>query len=377
MPLCLDGRMLAAEATGVATYARTVRAALERVGAPPLILDDAARGRFGRTDGGARRWRRWFDARRGGAVRLTPEQGGLFARDIFSLAQARFARTGEILRLHAPGPSGLIHWTYPVAARIEGWRNVYTIHDVIPLTHPGLTGINAATLRTRLEAILPHAEAIITVSEHSRREIIRTLGVAPGRVRDAGIAVEAFPPEPPPLPMGLTAGGYFLFPGMVEPRKNLPRLAAAWRESGVRRPLIVTGPRGNDLADASGIIRLPYLPRATLLALIAGARALLFPSLAEGFGLPVAEAMALGVAVLTSAGGALEETAGGAALLVDPEDIAAIAAGIARLDGDDDLCASLRDAGLRRAQAAFGIEAFGRRLLEAYAEVVGVPGALP
>ena len=375
--LCLDGRMLAAEATGVATYARTVRAALARVGAPPRILDDATRGRFGDPEGRVRRWRRWYRAQRAGPLRLDREPGGFFAADVFALAQARFARTGRLLRLRAPGPPGVVHWTYPVAAVMEGWRNLYTIHDVIPLTHPELTRTDAAALRARLATILPHAAAIVTVSEHSRGEIIRALGVAPDRVVDAGLAVDFANPMPGELPPGLARDGYYLFHGTAEPRKNLPRIVAGWRASGVARPLVIAGPAGGEAVESPGVVRLPYLPRAALVALIAGARALLFPSLAEGFGLPVAEAMALGTPVLTAAGGALEETAGGAALLVPPDDVDAIGAAIARLDRDDLLRSELRARGLRRAETAFGLEAFGRRLLAAYAESVGVPPALP
>lgn len=369
-PLCLDGRMLGAKATGVATYARAVRAALDRVGAAPMILDDAARGRFGEPEARGRRWRRWLLNRSGAPVRLVREPGGLFAADVFALAQARFARTGQVLRLRAPGPPGVMHWTYPVAAAVEGWRNLYTVHDVIPLTHPELAAADASALRARLGALLPLAAGLLTVSEHSRAEIIRTLGVAPERVANAGLAVDV-DRVASALPAGLESGGYFLFHGAAEPRKNLPRIAAAWRASGVARPLVVAGPAGSNPAELAGATRLSYLPRAELLALVAGARALVFPSLAEGFGLPVAEAMALGTPVLTAAGGALEETAGGAALLVSPDDGGAIAAAIRRLDQDDALCAALAGAGRRRAAEAWGLEAFGRRLLAAYADFAG------
>lgn len=369
VPLCLDGRMLHARATGVATYARTVRSALARVGAPPLILDDATRGRFGEGRG---RWRRWLRLRRAAPLTLSREPDGFFARDVFALAQARFAKTGEVLRLHAPGPPGIVHWTYPVAAVIEGWRNLYTIHDVIPLTHPDLATTDAGALRRRLDALLPHAGGIVTVSDHSRGEILRALRIDPHRVVNAGLAADAATSSRGALPAGLVPGSYFLFHGAAEPRKNLPRIVAAWRASGTARPLVIAGPAGGGPADLGGAIRLPYLPRDTLTAVIASARALVFPSLAEGFGLPVAEAMALGVPVLTSAGAALAETAGGAALLVAPDQTQAIAAAIRRLDRDDALCDRLRIAGLARADAAFGIDAFGRRLLAAYAELAGV-----
>ena len=365
MPVCIDGRMLAARGTGVATYARTVRAALERVGRPPLILDDAARGRFGE-DARARRWRRWLRSRSDAPVRLRCEPGGLFAPEVFALAQARFARTGRVLSLRAPGPPGVVHWTYPVAAAISGWCNLYTVHDVIPLTHPALAETDGAALARRIAALRPHAAGWITVSQASRAEIVRELGIAPDAVASAGLAAEPEGPAPGPLPAALSAGGYFLFHGSDEPRKNLSRIIAGWRASGTARPLVIAGPAGDAFADPPGLVRLGYLPRAELLALIAGARALLFPSLAEGFGLPIAEAMALGTPVLTSLGGATEETADGAALLVNPTDAAAIGAAIARLDADDTLCRALGEAGRRRADEAFGVEAFGRRLLATY-----------
>lgn len=369
MPLCIDGRMLAARGTGVATYARTARTALARVEHPPLVLDDAARGRFGE-DAGARRWRRWLRARSDAPVRLRREAGGLFAPEVFALAQARFARTGRVLAVQAPGPPGVMHWTYPVAAAISGWCNLYTLHDVIPLTDPALATADGDALARRIAALRPHAAGWITVSEASRAEIVRVLGIAPEAVVSAGLAAEAEPPAAGALPAGLSPGGYFLFHGSDEPRKNLPRIVAGWRASCTARPLVIAGPTGaastDRPPDPPGVVRLGYLPSAELPALVAGARALLFPSLAEGFGLPIAEAMALGTPVLTSAGGATEETAGGAALLIDPADAAAIGAATARLDRDDALCAALGAAGRRRAAEAFGAEAFGERLLAAY-----------
>ena len=116
-----------------------------------------------------------------------------------------------------------------------------------------------------------------------------------------------------------------------------------------------------------GVWRAPWLERPALLELMRGARALLFATLAEGFGRPILEAMALGVPVLTSEGGATEEIAGGAALLADPLDTACLAAAIARLDRDAELRARLASAGRRRA-ASFAGEPM-RRLAEVYARL--------
>ena len=117
---------------------------------------------------------------------------------------------------------------------------------------------------------------------------------------------------------------------------------------------------------------LPYQPRETLAGLMKHARALLFPSLSEGFGLPVAEAMSLGTPVMTSATGATAEVGGDAALLVNPYDIDAMAMAIRRLDEDDELCDSLGVAGLRRS-LEFRTLPYARRLIALYADVMGLP----
>ncbi len=162
----------------------------------------------------------------------------------------------------------------------------------------------------------------------------------------------------------------------MEPRKNLLRLAQAHAAAGVAAPLVIAGPDGWQgreisarLARHPGVVRLPWLPRPLLLALMAGAAGLLMPSLAEGFGLPVAEAMALGAPVMTSRDGALAEIAGEAAMLVDPLDILAMAGAIAALAGDATLRGRLAAAGRRRAET-FTKAAHGRRLAEVYAEVL-------
>ena len=122
----------------------------------------------------------------------------------------------------------------------------------------------------------------------------------------------------------------------------------------------------DDLAATPGAIRIPYAERATLLGLIAGARALVFPSLAEGFGLPMVEAMALGTPVLTSDTGALAEIAGGATLTVDPTSVAAIRDALVRLAVDDGLAAELAARGSMRA-ATFSPHRFAARLADVYA----------
>lgn len=365
--MCVDGRLLAADATGVATYARTVVAALTATGDPPLILADGAGGRFAAAEGSVAKMRRWVAARTPRPLALVPQPGRLFAHDVFRRAQARFNASGHVLDLVAPGPPGVMHWTWPIPARVVGWANLYTVHDVIPLTAPALGTTDPAGFRARVEALLAGGGWLASVSGHAREEILATLDVAPERVLDCGSAVDVGTPAEP-LPHGLEPG-FFLFCGSTEPRKNLDRIVAGWRAAATSRPLVLVGhaPRGDRVA---GVIELGFVPRPLLLALLAAARALVFPTLAEGFGLPVVEAMALGTPVLTSNTGALAEVAGGAALAVDPCDVAAIGEAIRRLDREEALCAGLAAAGLRRARHFSPVD-FGARLRRAYGEIAG------
>jgi glycosyltransferase involved in cell wall biosynthesis len=187
---------------------------------------------------------------------------------------------------------------------------------------------------------------------------------------------------------GADTGGPFLFVGTLEPRKNLPRLLEAYRRfrdqaeaaGGPPPPdLSLVGGRGwGDSAlrgplcalERRGALRLEgYCQPARLWELYGAARALLFPSLHEGFGFPILEAMAAGLPVLTSDRGAMREVAGDAALLVDPEDSEAIAAALVRLDRDATLRARLIARGRERAQA-WSWERTAEATAAVYAEVV-------
>jgi len=187
---------------------------------------------------------------------------------------------------------------------------------------------------------------------------------------------------------GLPHRGYFLHFGAIEPKKNIGRLIEAYLSTGISAPLVLTGGRGwqaqeelrllvpDDEADtahgrrmAERVRRLEHLSRPLLAKLIRGARGVLFPSIWEGFGLPVLEAMQLGTPVLTSNQGALAEIAGDAGLLVDPYDVAAIAAGIRALDEDAALRGRLAAAG-PAAAARFSGQAYADRLEAMYARAV-------
>jgi glycosyltransferase involved in cell wall biosynthesis len=365
-PFAIDARMLGRQGTGVATYARALLAALELAGRAPYHIVDPSCSRPMAPAPPIARWIRWSAALVDRPRRLARSAGRLRGGDIFRLGQVHFDRHGTMLRLAAPDPPGIVHWTYPLPIRIEGWINIYTVHDAIPITHPELSQIDPSRHLRLIEAIAATAEHILTVSEAARHDIVAALACDASLVSAClpGLAIE---PSAAPMPPGLSPGGYLLSVGSVEPRKNLLRLTEAYRLSGTALPLVIAGPDGwraeeiaPRLGATPGVIRFPYVDRPTLMTLIAGARGLVFPTITEGFGLPIIEAMQLGTPVLTARGGATEEVAGGAALLADPLSVEELAGQIRRLS--DDATVATLIAGGRARGAAFTAEAFAERL---------------
>jgi alpha-1,3-rhamnosyl/mannosyltransferase len=194
--------------------------------------------------------------------------------------------------------------------------------------------------RLAVPRVVQAASAVIAISEFTKREVVEVLGTAPDKVHAIPIAV-----EPPFTAEGPRADGdYVLAVGTLEPRKNLGRVVEAARRIGAE--LRVVGAEGWGGVKVDG-----WAGRVSddeLAALYRGARAVAYPSLYEGFGLPVLEAMACGAPVVTSRGGATEEVADHAAVLVDPLDVASIAAGIDEAVSRRD---ELRAKGLERARA--------------------------
>jgi alpha-1,3-rhamnosyl/mannosyltransferase len=211
-----------------------------------------------------------------------------------------------------------------------------------------------------LPAALRRSRLIVTPSEQTRRDLLQEFPVA-GLAARAHVVPEAPAglPEGGSAPVGLRPG-YLLAVGTLEPRKNYPRLLAAYRRlrgsAGAAPALVVAGrPGWSDGAlerlvrSEPGVAYLGHVDDATLGALYEHAGALAFPSLYEGFGLPLVEAMARGVPALVSRAGALPEVAAGAAVEVDPESVEEIAQGLERLLGDAALRADLAERGRRRA----------------------------
>lgn len=296
-------------------------------------------------------------------------------------------------------PVALAHWTSPMAVKVKGCPNVYTIHDLIPLQYPHFVLDRAGRSSSLHAAIANEADLIITVSEDSKEAIVEMLKVPPDRVH------VTYQPTPP-LPSvsredserlvqsvyGVRAGDYALFLGAIEPKKNLKRLVEAFILANPGIPLLIAGPLGwlydSDLefikrvkknvaqnGGDNGVRRLGFLPRSHVTALLQCARFMTFPSVCEGFGLPVLEAMQMGVPVLTSNTSSLPEVAGDAAVLVDPLNVASMSSGIRALACDPGLRRDLVARGQLQAQK-FGRDIYVERLREAYARV-GVEVPLP
>jgi glycosyltransferase involved in cell wall biosynthesis len=281
----------------------------------------------------------------------------------------------------------LVHYTNYLAPVRSAVPYVVTVHDMSVSLMPHFHTLKKRLLTSRLVPLVARRAArVITPSESTRRDVVRLMGLDPSRV----IAVPQAPaPEfqpLPPDPARLEALGirspYLLYVGTLEPRKNLVRALRAFARVAPGLPdlqFVLVGQRGWKYArivaeaarpDLSGrVTLLGYVAEANLPALYANATAFLYPSLYEGFGMPVVEAMASGVPVLTSRSSSLTEIAEGAAVLVDPLDEIAIADGIVALATDDALRATLRTRGLERA-ASFTWERTARETAQAYREAL-------
>jgi alpha-1,3-rhamnosyl/mannosyltransferase len=198
---------------------------------------------------------------------------------------------------------------------------VFTVHDLAILRHPeAFPRWHRLYGKLGLRQALRAAHAVVAVSEFTKREVAELAGVPRERIHVIPNGVDPlFTPDGP-----AAVGSYVLAVATLEPRKNLARVVEAARLAGVE--LRVVGARGWGGVDVAGWVG--EVTDADLAELYRGARCVLYPSLYEGFGLPVMEAMASGVPVVTSRGTALEEVAGDAAVLVDPLDVEAIADGI-------------------------------------------------
>ncbi len=263
---------------------------------------------------------------------------------------------------------------------------VPTVHDLAFLRLPQTVQRETLdNLRRHLPGVLNAADALIAVSSATSADLERLGGVSARRIHVIHEGVDpAILAGNGTLPAGLPPR-YLLFVSTLEPRKNVVRLLEAFEQAvaaGYPGALVLVGRWGwhTEAAQAAlarspvreRIRHLDYLDRKVLSAVLRAAEALVFPSLLEGFGLPVLEAMACGVPVIISRAASLPEVAGGAALYVDPTRVADIAGAIVRLTGDPQLAACLAAAGRARA-ARFCWDDAARASATVFRRACGMP----
>jgi glycosyltransferase involved in cell wall biosynthesis len=233
--------------------------------------------------------------------------------------------TGEIDVAHA---TGLV----PCATAAP---LVVTVHDLAFVHDPGqFTRQGIRTMRRAIRVIARRADRVLCSSLATMRDC-EAAGLDPDVLRHVPLGVDLVDVDAATVERVrrkyLLPDEFVLFVGTLEPRKNLRRLVDAVRRDEVTLPLVIAGAAGwgaLDLDDTEDVTFLGFVSDDDLAALYAAATVFAYPSEREGFGLPVAEAMAQGTAVVTSRGTSTEEVAGGAAVLVDPFDVATIAQGI-------------------------------------------------
>lgn len=262
----------------------------------------------------------------------------------------------------------LLHYPANVGPLQGSGRNILTVHDLSFCHHPEwFTRSRAAYYRFAVPASARRAARIIADSEATRNDLVTLARVPEDRIDVVPLGVsENFQPADATAQAAVRTRyhlpeRFFLFMGTLEPRKNLPRLVEAWSSLAdvIPEDLVLAGRWGwrrEELMAAlvkSGqrerIHLTDYIAYADLPAVISAARAFVWPSLFEGFGLPPLEAMACGTPVLTSNTSSLPEVVGDAALLVDPKSPAEIAHGLRRLSEDNNLRADLAQRGRTRA----------------------------
>jgi alpha-1,3-rhamnosyl/mannosyltransferase len=277
--------------------------------------------------------------------------------------------------------------------------SVATIHDLsvfrFPEYHPAA---RAQMLQQEIANSVVRADRLIAVSDFVRQEIIEVFGVAPERVAAIhnGVAPGFHPrasTELTPLlnRRGLRCGSYVLCVATLEPRKNLTTLIHAYRllpePLRSRFPLVLAGPKGwgeigkldkeIDAGARKGWLRhIGYVNDAELPSLMAGAAGLAYPSLYEGFGLPLAEAMASGVPAVISNVSSLPEVAAGSALEVQPHDVDAMAMALQRMIEDS----AWRDSAIARGLAVarrYTWERAAAETVEVYQEILSKRGLAP
>ena len=322
MNVVVNGRFLERRITGVERYGREI---LSRLGNRP-VLSEGERPRVVRSEG--------------------------WAYGVRGHLWEQVALPGQV------GPDQIL-WSPANTGPLNVENQVLTLHDISPLEHPEwFQPVFTRWYRLFVPLLVRRVRRVVTPSEYIRVKLLRRFGLPAERVTvvPGGVDSRTFHP-------GVTSrldlpSRYALFVGSLQPRKNLARLLSAWGRMKDTVPdawLLIAGTGGSafrtiTLAAAERVKFLGAVPDADLPGLYASATVFILPSLEEGFGLPLLEAMASGTMVMTSRAGALPEVVGDSGMFFNPLDVAEIADTLGSGLQDADLRESLCEKGLDRAQ---------------------------
>ncbi|NOX33903.1 MAG: glycosyltransferase family 4 protein [Deltaproteobacteria bacterium] len=282
-------------------------------------------------------------------------------------------RESKIDILYSPVPGGMRHCPVP---------HLVTVHDLTPIAVPGDSPAPVVwNFRYRLPRILQNAAAVIAVSQHTKNDICSFYGIDENKIHviHGAYSQAHFFPEIDPESLdrfGLEGLPYILAIGSANHRKNFSRLLKAISriKNNITHHLVIAGPRSpaenrkiqkkaGQLGISDRLHLLPYLSNKELRALYSSADLFVYPSLYEGFGIPVLEAMACGTPVLAANTSSIPEVAGNAALLIDPNDTESIASGIIQIITNHDVIKYYTRLGLKRIQN-FSWENSANRLIK-------------
>jgi alpha-1,3-rhamnosyl/mannosyltransferase len=308
----------------------------------------------------------------------------------YSYELRRWVQNNRFARYAKPSRFDLYHEPNILPLRFDG-PTVVTVHDLSWIRYPETHPVERVRAMNRyFEAGLEQASAVITDAQSVKQELLETFGLSPDFVTAIPLGVDAtFAPQDAAQSRyardkhGLAHGRYFLAVGTLEPRKNLSTALLAYQQLPAdlraQYPLVLIGMKGwhtsalerqmAPLLQAGQVRQLGYVSRADLVSLMAGARALIYPSVYEGFGLPPLEAMACATPVICSNASSLPEVVGDAGIMVDAMDDVALSLAMRRLADDEACWLELKHRSLRRAQQ-FTWAACADKTLAVYQSIV-------
>ncbi len=321
---------------------------------------------------------------------LSQKKGVLYEKlvnvaDIFHAANRLFTLTGQPIRVKLPQPVDIWHRTTLLPVEVQGAKNITTIHDLIPLRVPFATLDDKKMFFKLVQWTLQHSDAILAVSEHTKKDIVELFDVPAEKIHVTYQTCRFHQQKEQPMdPVNeqtylkakrLTKDKYVLFLGNIEPKKNIKALIRAMAFLDPSYKLAIVGRKAwlweKQLKDMDGYLGkyryefLDYVPNDELSILLRNATCLVFPSIYEGFGLPVLEAMNHGCPVICSRVSSLPEVGGDAVLYVDPYQHTDIREALQALIDSPEKREAMRARGYRQAER-FSPDNYDRRLQAAY-----------